>query len=124
VILFAKNLRQLKRGALQPHEYKGKQIQAPSQRVHVDFAPANAEATMGIMVPGGTDLIQNSTRWQILGVWTPTKLVNRDPLALMDSRSIPESDYLDLSRDKTARGRSGLCLRSNMGTRASIVGII
>jgi hypothetical protein len=69
----------------------------PSQRVHVDFAPTNAEATMGIMVPGGTNLIQNSSRWQILGVWTPTKFVSRDPLALTDSRSVPQSDYLNLS---------------------------
>jgi hypothetical protein len=105
VILFAALLRQLKRGALQAHEFKGQRIQAPSPRAHVDWAPTNADVTIGIMVPGATELIQNSTRWQLLGIWTPTKPVERDPLVLTDTRSVSDSEFLDVSRDNTVPER-------------------
>jgi hypothetical protein len=101
VVLFGKVTRQLKRGALKPIEYLGAKIQAPAPRPHVDYAPDNAEVQARNMVPGGADLVENAARWQILGIWRPTKIVRRDPLAVSDSRSIPDSDYRDLSRDRT-----------------------
>jgi hypothetical protein len=53
------------------------------------------------VVPGAAELIKASSRWQILGVWKPTKLVQRDPIVFADWRTVPDSDYLDLVRDKT-----------------------
>lgn len=41
-----------------------------------------------------------STRGQILGVWRPTKPVQRDPLVLTDSHFVPDCGYADLSRDR------------------------
>jgi hypothetical protein len=40
-------------------------------------------------------------RWQILGLWRPTKPVQRDPLVLADARSVPDSDFRDLDRTRT-----------------------
>lgn len=37
-------------------------------------------------------------RWQILNVWRPLKTIQRDPLAIADSRSIPDSDLIALRR--------------------------
>ena len=82
-------------------EYKGAKIQAPVPRPHVDFAPDNAEIQARTLVPGGSRLVENASRWQILGIWRPTKPVQRDPLVLADSRTIPDSDYRDLRRDNT-----------------------
>jgi len=105
VILFGKVIRQLERGALQPREYKGKKFQPPAPRPHVDFAPDYAEANAITMAPqGAAELIKNSTRWQLLGVWKPIKVVQRDPLTLTDARSVPDSDYRDLSREKAWPG--------------------
>jgi len=39
VILFGKVVRQLGRGFIEPREYRGKKIQAPAPRPHIDFCP-------------------------------------------------------------------------------------
>jgi len=54
---------------------------------------------MTTRVPGGAELIAASSRWAILGVWRPTKKVERDPLAISDFRSVPEDDYVNLKRE-------------------------
>ena len=109
MIVFGKVIRQLGRGALKAREFKGAKIQAPSPRPHVDFAADNAETQVRTMVPGGADLVKSATRWQILGVWRPTKPVQRDPLVLTDSRSVPDSDFRDLPRDKNMGTGGEIC---------------
>jgi hypothetical protein len=114
VVLFANMIRQLPRNALGPREFGGKKVQAPSPRPHVDMSPENAKTFAVNRIPGNSwnsssgvegleiaQLIDNATRWQLLGIWRPIKPVKRDPLVLTDSRSIPDSDYKDLPRDKT-----------------------
>lgn len=111
VIIFAKVIRRLRRDALKAREFEGAKVQAPSPRSHVDFAQDNAELQACRMVPGGADLVRNSTRWQLLGVWRLIKPVQRDPLVLTDSRSVPDSDNRDLSRDKLGdQRRRWLCV--------------
>jgi hypothetical protein len=114
VIVFTSALRGLARGSLKPREFGGKKVQAPSPRPHVDFSPENAEEFVRSRIPGSAGpgalgsaevlaLIRNAPRWQVLGIWKPLKTVERDPLVLIDSRSVPDSDYCDLVRDKTAK---------------------
>lgn len=96
----------MKRDALEARNFKGAdgkpvKVQAPSPRAHIDFAANYAEGMMNHYAPGNTDLIKNSSRWQILGIWTPLKVVQRDPLCLADARTVPDSDLFDLSREKT-----------------------
>jgi hypothetical protein len=111
VVVFSNALRGLPRDSLKPREFGGKKVQAPSPRPHVDFSPENAEEFVLSRIPssGGPEraevasLIANTPRWQVLGIWKPLKPVQRDPLVLIDSRSVPDSDYCDLLRDKTAK---------------------
>ena len=107
VLLFGKIIRELPRDGLpardfkDPQTLKGRKIQAPSPRPHIDFAPDYAESNAATMMPEAANLIKNASRWQILGVWSPTKIVKRDPFVLADARTVPDSDLLDLPRDKT-----------------------
>ena len=113
VIVFTHTIRGLARGSLKPREFGGKKIQAPAPRPHVDFSPENTEefvrGRIGSAGPGApspaevSEMIKNATRWQVLGIWKPLTTVERDPLVLIDSRSVPDSDYCDLVRDKTAK---------------------
>jgi hypothetical protein len=88
---------------MEPRAFKGAKIQAPSPRVHADFAPQTAEALVqgSQLIPGGQDLAAKCSRWMLLGIWRPTKHVQRDPLVLADARTVPDSDFVDLVRDKT-----------------------
>ena len=100
-------MRQLPRDALSardfkdPQTLKGRKIQAPSPRPHIDFAPDYAESNAASMMPEAAALIKICSRWQILGIWSPTKIVQRDPFVLADARTVPDSDLLDLPRDMT-----------------------
>lgn len=118
VVLFANILRQLPRDSLGPREFRGKKVQAPSPRPHVDFSPEKIKDAAIIRIAGNgwnpnggvgageiAQLIDNAARWQLLNIWKPIKLVQRDALILTDSRSVPDSDYKDLVRDKTAPDR-------------------
>jgi hypothetical protein len=37
----------------------------------------------------------------MLGIWKPIKTVQRDPLILTDSQSVPDSDFWDICMDET-----------------------
>jgi hypothetical protein len=55
--------------------------------------------------PEVKEWIESGDRWQVLGIWRPLKTVARDPLVLTDSRSVPATDYRDLSREKVLGGK-------------------
>jgi len=111
VILFGRNIRKLPRGALLPHEFiAGGQIQAPAPRPHVDFSARTAEHEAKKRVPSGEDLIKSSTSFQLLNIWRPLKTIHRDPLVLSETTSVPNSDYVELKRDKTFGKDAGYAL--------------
>ena len=105
MLFFGKLIRGLPRGALEPRDYKGKKVQPPAPRPHVDYAADYAEANMCDILPEAAELLKNSSRFQVLGVWKPTKIVRRDPLAFGDWRTVPDSDYVNVIREKTWPGR-------------------
>lgn len=76
----------------------------PQDLTLIFFGADDAEAQACTLVPGGAHLVKNATRWQFLGAWRLTKPVQRGPLIFTDSRSIPDSDLRDLSRDKLGTG--------------------
>jgi hypothetical protein len=83
-------------------DYLPGRIQSPSVTPHLDYSASTAQFTLGKRFPEAAALITPSTpRWQILGLWRPLKIVQRDPFTLIDARTVPESDYVDLKRDKT-----------------------
>ncbi len=93
-------IRQSARDAQEPRPV-GRMFSAPSPRPHVDVSPTGPEHFVSKLIPGGGELIDKATRWQLLGIWRPLKTIKRDPLVLSDSRSVPATDYRDLPRDKS-----------------------
>ncbi|KAI8630660.1 hypothetical protein F5Y19DRAFT_483999 [Xylariaceae sp. FL1651] len=79
----------------------------PLFRAHVDQSYAGAELVLRRHFPDEADeLLQR--RYQIINVWRPIKTIHKDPLAVADAASIPDSDlvaasilYPHGSRDET-----------------------
>lgn len=70
--------------------YKG-----PVLRPHVDMAPIHAPTFLKKIRPQNHEDYKNR-RWQIMNLWRPLDTVLRDPLAVADARTVPESDELML----------------------------
>ncbi|KAI4695470.1 uncharacterized protein J4E84_002097 [Alternaria hordeiaustralica] len=69
----------------------------PSGHPHVDYA-GSASALSGTLTelslpPHINNLFTTSTRYAFLNCWRPLKTVRRDPLAVCDADTVPESDY-------------------------------
>ncbi|KAI0392976.1 hypothetical protein F5Y17DRAFT_330845 [Xylariaceae sp. FL0594] len=84
----------------------------PLFRAHVDQSYDGAGIVLRRHLGGGDDEEgrdeNGRARWQIVNVWRPLKTITRDPLAVADAHSIPETDlvaasilYRDGSRDET-----------------------
>jgi hypothetical protein len=44
------------------------------------------------------ETITSSPRWMVINAWRPLKTIRKDPFAVMDARSVPESDLVPLKR--------------------------
>ena len=59
--------------------------------VHIDSSYAGAEARVRYHFPDeATELLKH--RYQMISVWRPIKTILKDPLAVADAHSTPESD--------------------------------
>ncbi|GAP84775.1 putative methyltransferase-like protein [Rosellinia necatrix] len=68
----------------------------PLFRAHVDQSYAGAELVLRRHFPDeADDLVKR--RYQIINIWRPLKTVQRDPLAVADAGSVPDSDLLPAS---------------------------
>ena len=65
----------------------------PVVRPHVDFAPVHAPQFVKKLRPQTHEDYKNK-RWQVINFWRPLSTVLRDPLAVADARTVPESDEL------------------------------
>lgn len=114
VMAFGLIMRGLARGALKPHEHQyfkegqdprargaGPMILSPSPHPHVDYGPMCAEDSIRRMGPEAVEMLKNASRYQLLNVWRPLKPIQRDPLTFMDWKSATNSDYHDISREKS-----------------------
>ncbi|KAI1306901.1 hypothetical protein F5Y03DRAFT_394336 [Xylaria venustula] len=68
----------------------------PLFRSHVDQSYAGAELVLRRHCPDEADDLLKR-RYQIINIWRPIKTVYKDPLAVADARSIPDSDLLAAS---------------------------
>ncbi|KAI4926692.1 hypothetical protein J4E85_006987 [Alternaria conjuncta] len=80
----------------------------PSGHPHVDYA-GSASALSGTLSelslpPHINDLFTTSTRYAFLNCWRPLKTVRRDPLAVCDASTVPESDYQVREREFSRTG--------------------
>lgn len=75
----------------------GRWQEIPSSHPHVDYASGTAyiEGTKRELnlPPQIVSLFDTSSRFAVLGLWRPLKTVRRDPLAVCDATSAPDSDY-------------------------------
>ncbi|KAI0427275.1 hypothetical protein F5Y09DRAFT_333485 [Xylaria sp. FL1042] len=68
----------------------------PLFRAHVDQSYAGAELVLRRHFPEEADELLKH-RYQIINIWRPLKTIYKDPLAVADARSVPESDLLAAS---------------------------
>ncbi|KAI1855822.1 hypothetical protein JX265_012085 [Neoarthrinium moseri] len=78
----------------------------PLRRVHIDQSYHGAELVLRKYWPEENDALMER-RWQIINLWRPIKTIHQDPLAVADSKSVPEADLaatsmLDDSGEKKA----------------------
>jgi len=69
------------------------QFRGPGKRVHIDQSYRASEDRVRYHLPDEADELL-SKRFQIINVWRPIKTVLRDPLALADANSVPDSDLV------------------------------
>ncbi|KAK2601927.1 hypothetical protein QQS21_004518 [Conoideocrella luteorostrata] len=70
-----------------------KQARSPVQRVHIDQSYAAALSRVPFHLPSEADALLQG-RVQIINVWRPIKTIERDPLAVADANSVPDSDLV------------------------------
>ncbi|KAI1335813.1 hypothetical protein F5Y15DRAFT_419494 [Xylariaceae sp. FL0016] len=71
----------------------------PLFRAHVDQSYAGAALLLRAQLPAdeADGLLLSGRRWQIVNVWRPLRTVRKDPLAVSDARTIPDTDLLPAS---------------------------
>ncbi|RMZ83681.1 hypothetical protein DV738_g1035, partial [Chaetothyriales sp. CBS 135597] len=65
----------------------------PARLVHIDQSYGASVQRVKYHLPDEADELL-SKRFQIINVWRPIKTIRRDPLALADARSVPETDLV------------------------------
>jgi len=70
----------------------------PAGRPHADFDPHVIANFLSNVQPRLAEHIGSGKRWQIIGVWRPLKLVQRDPLAVLDAMTVQEGDFVSVPR--------------------------
>ncbi|RAK99607.1 uncharacterized protein BO80DRAFT_409804 [Aspergillus ibericus CBS 121593] len=68
-------------------------LRTPVQRVHIDQSYSAATARVQHHLPDLAPSLLKG-RYQIINVWRPIKTITRDPLAVADAHSVPDSDLL------------------------------
>lgn len=70
----------------------------PAPRVHIDQTPKGANQLLKRILTHDVVAEVSSSRWQIINAWRPLKTIQKDPLAVTDSTTVPESDLVPLKR--------------------------
>lgn len=68
----------------------------PVNRVHIDQSYSAAKSRVPHHLPDDADKLL-STRYQIINVWRPIKKILKDPLAVADANSVPDSDLVGVA---------------------------
>lgn len=68
-------------------------VRGPVNRVHIDQSYTASRSRVPHHIPDEADRLL-TTRHQIINVWRPIKRILKDPLAVADAHSVPESDLV------------------------------
>ncbi|PYH98117.1 hypothetical protein BO71DRAFT_317110 [Aspergillus ellipticus CBS 707.79] len=76
-----------------PPDTPASQIRSPVQRVHIDQSYDAGKARVSWHLKDEAPRLLQG-RYQIINVWRPIKTIRKDPLAVADAHSVPDSDLL------------------------------
>jgi hypothetical protein len=98
VIVFNHQIRSVPSSILDPKTYQSSP-QGPARRVHIDQTPKGAEQLIDmVMPPEAAREVISAPRWMVINAWRPIKTIRKDPLAVTDASSVPDSDLIPLKR--------------------------
>ncbi|KAI9652809.1 MAG: hypothetical protein M1821_007807 [Bathelium mastoideum] len=69
------------------------QLRGPVRRVHIDQSYIASEQRVSHHLPDEADELLKK-RFQIINVWRPIRTILKDPLAVADAHSVPDSDLV------------------------------
>ncbi|EKV05114.1 high-affinity methionine permease [Penicillium digitatum] len=73
----------------------GVRLRGPVQRVHIDQSYTASKNRVSHHLPAeAPELLKG--RYQIINVWRPIKTILKDPLAVADAHSVPDSDLVPI----------------------------
>ena len=89
----------------------------PASWVHLDHS---ADGSLMILKknlpPEEADKLQKS-RWSIINCWRPIEPISRDPLALCDSRTVPDEDVMLIELGMDTSPNAAATIRANPANR-------
>ncbi|KAK6840738.1 hypothetical protein PG995_015948 [Apiospora arundinis] len=91
-------------------------LRGPVQRVHIDQSYSAALSRVPHHLPDESDALLRG-RVQIINVWRPIKPVQRDPLAVADASSVPETDLVPIGLIYPTRRGETLAVAHNPAHR-------
>lgn len=88
-------------------------LRGPVQRVHIDQSYIAAKNRVTHHLPSSPELLKG--RYQIINVWRPIKPIFKDPLAVADAHSVPDSDLVGIKLIYPDREGETFGVRANPG---------
>ncbi|KFZ03311.1 hypothetical protein V502_11055 [Pseudogymnoascus sp. VKM F-4520 (FW-2644)] len=92
------------------------QLRGPGKRVHIDQSYQASENRVKYHLPDEADELLKK-RFQIINVWRPIKTILKDPLALADAHSVPDSDLVPVSLIYPDRAGETYTVKPNLAHR-------
>ncbi|KAJ0413458.1 amino acid permease-domain-containing protein [Aspergillus carlsbadensis] len=94
----------------------GVQLRGPVQRVHIDQSYTASRNRVSHHLPAEASTLLKG-RYQIINVWRPIKPIFKDPLAVADAHSVPDSDLVGIKLVYPDREGETYGVRANPGFR-------
>ncbi|KAH6179710.1 hypothetical protein HBI61_106600 [Parastagonospora nodorum] len=96
----------VRRGPTQWHHlgFSNLKNRGPVTKTHVDQSYAGAEIRLRWELPSEAEKLLKH-RYQIINIWRPIATIVKDPIAVADSRSVPDADLVEA--DMTENGFPG-----------------
>lgn len=93
-----------------------RKLRGPVQRVHIDQSYSAALSRVPFHLPDEAEHLVKG-RVQIINVWRPIKKIERDPLAVAEANSVPDSDLVVTELIYPNRRGETYAVRHNKGHR-------
>ena len=76
----------------------------PARYVHIDESEDGAATVLRDNLPPDATPSLRNCRYAIINVWRPIKPIYKDPLAVCDARSVPDSDLVPITMNLPPKG--------------------